>query len=281
MVWYWYKKILIIINNLNFKLIMKLAFLKISLASILIIGGLSSCSTANTQSETTEKTQKNSLLGKWELNDIADIKASSLSEAYSQGLPTINFISNKMVSASDGCNLLNGGIITTGDKITFGNLMSTMKACTNVEDQNFSSKLTGTLQYKINGDKLELLQGDKTVLTFVRPAKIEGSWVLEEFIGKDRSLKSVNDRFPNEKPTLTFTKNIISGNNGCNNINGAYLAVGNSLQMKNIAVSAMACEGVESDVFMERFNNINKFEIKDGKLILFANDIKTMVFNKK
>lgn len=260
---------------------MKLAFLKISLATTLIIGGITSCSTANTQSGNTERTQKNSLLGKWELNDITDIKASSLSEAYTEGVPTINFISNKMVSVSDGCNLLNGGITISGSDITFGNLISTMKACNNVEDQNFSSKLQGTVQYKLSGDKLELLKGDKTVLTFVRPAKIEGSWVLEEFIGKDRSLKSVNDRFPNEKPTLTFTKNIISGNNGCNNINGAYLAVGNSLQMKNIAVSAMACEGVESDVFMERFNNINKFEIKDGKLILFANDIKTMVFNKK
>ncbi|WP_313376901.1 META domain-containing protein [Chishuiella sp.] len=260
---------------------MKLAFLKIFLATTLIIGGLTSCSTANTQSEKSEKSEKTSLLGKWELNDIADIKASSLSEAYSEGVPTINFISNKMVSASDGCNLLNGGITVSGNNITFGNLISTMKACDSVEDQNFASKLQGTLQYKLSDDKLELLQGDKTILTFIRPSKIEGSWVLEEFIGKDRSLKTVNDRFPNEKPTLTFTKNIISGNNGCNNINGAYLAIGNSLKMKDVAVTAMACEGVESDVFMERFDNINKYEIKDGKLILFANDIKTMVFKKK
>ncbi|WP_291076519.1 MULTISPECIES: hypothetical protein [unclassified Empedobacter] len=43
----------------------------------------------------------------------------------------------------------------------------------------------------------------------------------------------------------------------------------------------MACQGVDSDAFGERFNNVNKYEIIDGKLVLFANDVKTMVFKKK
>jgi len=64
-------------------------------------------------------------------------------------------------------------------------------------------------------------------------------------------------------------------------LTGAYVAVGNSLIVKNIATTRMACQGVDSDAFGERFNNVNKYEIVDGKLVLLANDVKTMVFKKK
>ncbi|MGV0923501.1 META domain-containing protein [Empedobacter tilapiae] len=260
---------------------MKSTILKISFAAILATGFLSSCSTVSNVIENNENTNNNSILGKWELSQINFMKAASIAEAYPMGAPYLNFISNSMLNASDGCNTLNGGITISGNEITFGNMMSTMKACQNVEDSNFSSKLNGKLKYSISDNKLLLIQGDIVIMTFVRPGTLAGSWELEEFIGKDRSAKSLDDRFPNQKPTLTFQNNKVSGNDGCNNLTGGYLAVGNSLTVKNIATTRMACQGVDSDAFGERFNNVNKYEIKDGKLILFANDVKTMVFKKK
>lgn len=261
---------------------MKSTILKISFAAILATGFLSSCSTVNNVMGNTESsTNSTSVLGKWELSQINFMKAGSIAEAYPMGVPYLNFVSNSMLNASDGCNTLNGGVTISGNEITFGNMMSTMKACQNVEDANFSSKLNGKLKYSISDNKLLLIQGDIVIMTFVRPGTLAGSWELEEFIGKDRSAKSLDDRFPNQKPTLTFQNNKVSGNDGCNNLTGAYVAIGNSLTVKNIATTRMACQGVDSEAFGERFNNVNRYEVQDGKLVLFANDVKTMVFKKK
>lgn len=256
---------------------MKSVIFRLTLVLTLIIS-ITSC---NTMKKTTAEKSENSILGKWELVQINQIKAASISEAYPGGAPTLNFISNKMLSAFDGCNSLNGGVTVDDGEITFGDMMSTMKACMNVEDNNFSSKLRGKLKYTINDDKLLLIQGDIVIMTFARPSTLAGTWELQEFIGKDKSMKSLEDRFPNKKPMLTFQNNMVSGNDGCNSLSGAYIAVGKSLTMKNVASTKMFCNGVDDAAFMDRFNNVNKFEIKNGQLILYANDIKTMVFSKK
>ena len=124
---------------------MKSTILKISFAAILATGFLTTCSTVNNVIGNTENTNNNSILGKWELSQINFMKAGSIAEAYPMGTPYLNFISNSMLNASDGCNTLNGGVTISGNEITFGNMMSTMKACQNVEDSNFSSKLNGKL----------------------------------------------------------------------------------------------------------------------------------------
>lgn len=257
---------------------MKSVIFRLTLVLSLIIV-ITSCTTMN--NSTSGNSDKQSILGKWELVQINQMKATSISEAYPGGAPMLNFISTKMLSASDGCNSLNGGVTVADGEVTFGDMMSTMKACANVEDNNFTSKLKGKLKYSIVDDKLLLIQGDIVIMTFARPSTLAGTWELEEFIGKDKSAKTLNDRFPNKKPMLTFQNNMVSGNDGCNSLNGAYIAVRNSLTMKNVASTRMFCEGVDDAAFMDRFNNVNKFEMKDGKLILFANDIKTMVFKKK
>ncbi len=262
---------------------MKSTILKLTFAAVLATGFLTSCSTASTTTTTTTTDQAStqSILGKWELDYIMTEGGKTLAEAYPMGAPYLNFISTKMLNASDGCNTLNGGVTVEANEITFGNMMSTMKACQDVQDMNFNANLKGKLKYSINEDGLTLIQGDIAVMHFKRPAKLEGTWELVEFIGKDKSAKSLDDRFPNQKPTITFQNNQVSGNDGCNNLTGGYLAVGNSLTVKNIGTTRMFCEGVDSAIFGERFNHVNKFEIQNGNLVLFANDVKTMVFKKK
>ncbi|MBO6212677.1 Heat shock protein HslJ [Algoriella xinjiangensis] len=259
---------------------MKSSILKISFAAILATGFLSSCSTV-TNPISNNQTSKDSVLGRWELDYIMTEGGKSLSDAYPMGVPYLDFVSNKMLNASDGCNTMGGGITIEGNQITFGNMMSTMKACEGVQDTNFKSKLQGKLSYAVDGDTMTLIQGDIAIMRFKRAGTLAGTWELEEFIGRDRSAKSLDDRFPNQKPTLTFQNNLVSGNDGCNNLTGGFVAVGNSLTVKNIATTRMACQGVDSDAFGERFNNVNKYEIQNGKLVLYANDVKTMVFKKK
>lgn len=259
---------------------MKKTIFKMMFVGMLTTTFMSSCS-STLPLITGESTNSNSITGKWEVDYIATNDGKTIAESYPQGVPYINFVSEKMVNAFDGCNTLNGGVTISNNEISFGNIATTMKACQGVNDHAFSSKLQGILKYSISDDTLTLIQGDIAVMRLKRPAKLAGTWELEEFIAKDKSAKTIAQRFPNKIPTVTFQGNQISGNDGCNNLSGGYLAIGNSLTMKNIATTRMACQDVDSDVFLERFNKVNTHEIQADKLILFADGVKTMVFKKK
>lgn len=257
--------------------------MKNKLASLLTVAFLStaflsSCTPVKDLNNTTVSTSKQTINGKWELKELKTNDGKSLAQHFPQGLPTLNFTAGTMLNGRDGCNNLNGAVSIKENNISFGNIASTMMACQGVSDGLFNSTLKNVTGFAVSGDQLMLKQGDKVLMTFQRPANLEGTWVLEEFIGKDRSAKSLDQRFPNKKPTVTFQDNKVSGNNGCNNLTGAYLAVGSKITMQNIATTRMMCDGVDEGAFNERFNAVNKFEIVDGKLVLYADDVKTMVF---
>ena len=255
---------------------MKKTILKMMFVGLLSTTFLSSCST--TLPSIDNSTSSNSLLGKWELDYIATNDGKSLADSYPMGAPYLNFISNSLLNGSDGCNTLNGTVSVSGNEITFGNLATTMKACQGVNDYAFNSKLKGKLKYSISDETLTLIQGDVAVMRFKKPTSLNGTWVLEEFIGTDRSAKTLDQRFPNKKPTVTFENGKISGSNGCNNLTGGYVAIGKTIKMGNIATTRMLCDGVDENAFNSRFNAVNSYEIVNGKLVLYANGVKTMTF---
>lgn len=273
---FWYN-IRYVANIITIKeLPMRKTILRMMFVGVLATAFTSSCST--TLPGITQPTDNNSILGKWELDYIQTNDGKSLAESYPMGAPYLNFVSNKILNASDGCNTLNGGVTVSNNEISFGNMAATMKACDGVNDRAFSSKLQGILKYSISDDTLTLIQDDIAIMRFKRPMNLQGTWVLEEFIGKDRSAKTLDQRFPNKKPTVTFQNGQISGNNGCNNITDGYVAIGKTLKMGNIATTRMACDGVDEVSFNERFNAVDSYQIENGKLVLYANGVKTMVF---
>jgi len=258
---------------------MKNSLLKLMFVGLLTTTFVTSCSTNKSSNESKENVnQSDALLGKWELDYVQTNNGKTVLESFPEGAPYIDFISKDVVSAYDGCNMQNGGIEVKKNTISFGNLMSTMKACQNVDDRAFNSKLNGTLNYSVSNGVLTLIQGDIAVMKLVRPGQLNGTWVLEEFIGKDRSMKSLNDRFPNMKPTITFDNGTLSGSNGCNKISGQYTVAGESIKMGNIVSTRMFCDGVDEAPFNERLQAVSRFEIEKGKLVLYANGAKTMTF---
>jgi len=267
--------ILVNVNISNNNTMRKTIF-SFMLVGLMATAFTSSCSTS--LPSITNSTDANSILGKWELDYLATNDGKSLADSFPMGAPYINFVSNKLVNASDGCNTLNGGVTIEGNSITFGNLISTMKACDGVNDYAFNSKLKGKLNYSISEETLTLIQDDIAVMRFKRPTSLNGTWVLEEFIGVDRSAKTLDQRFPNAKPTVTFENGKISGSNGCNNLTGGYVAIGKTIKMGNIATTRMACDGVDENAFNNRFNSIDSYEIINGKLVLYANGVKAMTF---
>jgi len=88
-------------------------------------------------------------------------------EKYKNGLPRFEINTTKSrVSGNDGCNDFNGDIKIENATISFGNLVSTKKACPNMNElkdllKNISGK---TFEYKFSDNKVELLQKGKVVL---------------------------------------------------------------------------------------------------------------------
>ena len=258
---------------------MKNTFLKMMFVGVLATTLATSCSSVQSTTNKIENVvTSDAILGNWELSSLSSLEGKSLIDNFSAGAPYINFISKDVVSAFDGCNVLNGGVEVKGNTVKFGNLMSSLRACEGVNDRAFSSELVGTLTYKIQDDVLSFMKDGKVVMQFVRPGQLNGTWVLEEFIGKDRSLKTLDQRFPNQKPTLKFEDGSVSGTNGCNTFSGNYQVVGESLKMGPIMATRMFCEGVDDSQFDDRLQNATSFKKENGKLVIYSNGVKAMTF---
>jgi len=255
---------------------MKKTLLKMMFVGILATTLATSCSSTKTTVENTVTSE--AVLGTWELNYLSSLDGKSLLENFPSGAPYINFVSNDIISASDGCNILNGGIEMKGNEIKFGNLMSSLRACDGVNDKAFTSALTGTYTYSLTNGVLSLKQGDKVIMSFVRPNQLQGAWVLEEFIGKDRSLKTLDQRFPNQKPTLRFEEDKVNGTDGCNSISGQFQVIGETLKFGPLISTRMYCEGVDDAQFNDRLQNATSFKIENGKLVIYSNGVKSMTF---
>ena len=73
------------------------------------------------------------------------------------------------MSGSGGCNRITGGYESNGDKLTFGQMASTMMACASgmETEQNFLKALGEVKRWKIAGHELELMDGaGKVVAVF-------------------------------------------------------------------------------------------------------------------
>lgn len=108
-----------------------------------------------------------------------------------------------------------------------------------------------------------------------------GKWTLEYMShvnGKD-----VKQLYKIQMPYLNFVdENKVAGNNGCNNISGAYSAKDNIIKFETdkFAATRMFCEGVDEQAFLNVLKSINRYDIIDdgNKLVLITSDIVSMTF---
>ncbi|MTG98320.1 META domain-containing protein [Myroides albus] len=114
-------------------------------------------------------------------------------------------------------------------------------------------------------------------------SKLTGSWELLAVTTPAAEGKTVDQLFPNKKPSLTFSgENQLNGNDGCNNIMGEYeskenngIAIGDKL-----AATKMFCEGVADTVFMQGLTSVTKYDIVGDELLFISGDIVVMKFKK-
>ncbi|MFA5620314.1 MAG: META domain-containing protein [Weeksellaceae bacterium] len=110
-----------------------------------------------------------------------------------------------------------------------------------------------------------------------------GKWVLKYM--SPVAGKTVKELYKIQMPYLTFVDSEkVAGNNGCNNLAGAYSAKGDVIQFETdkFLTTRMFCEGVDESAFRDMLKTINRYTIvNEGKeLMLLTSDIVSMTFVK-
>lgn len=158
--------------------------------------------------------------------------------------------------ANDGCNVINGDFVLAGDRLTFGNTLSTMKSCPGVLfAPSIAKALGGSGPVKIDlHDK-----GQETVMTMKNSAgatlmtltrhnlvPLNGQWYVKQ-IGEQK----VND--DNVNLFLDLVDMTLHGNTGCNFFNGAIVVnprLTNSISFGQMGTTMRLCPDNDVEMVM-------------------------------
>ena len=87
---------------------------------------------------------------------------------------SLAFNANNRVNASFGCNSLSGHFSQQGQTLKIGELATTLMLCppnVQAQEERLSAAFSRTAAYRINGNKLELLDRRQHVLLQAEPAR--------------------------------------------------------------------------------------------------------------
>src|SRR5678816_4180119 len=83
---------------------------------------------------------------------------------------TIQFGSDSRASGSSGCNSYSGTYNTEGERLSFGQMISTMRACVepkaNEQEQKYMAALRAITRFKFSDSQLVLSDGSEVTLNF-------------------------------------------------------------------------------------------------------------------
>lgn len=192
---------------------------------------------------------KNPLLnGEWTIYDVYGEKVTG------EERPYIDIVNDEgRFYGSNGCNILNGSVITAGDNgIVFTNVLSTKKYC---HDAQFEYKINVTLDavrsYTINqyGHEyyLDLKNSSGQVVMVLRRHNMDflnGAWRVTSINGKHNANEGVE--FVIDIPSGT-----IHGNTGCNILNGDLTIdpdKAHAIQFNHLATTRMMCPDYETEM---------------------------------
>jgi len=106
-----------------------------------------------------------SLVGSWKLTAYGPV--DSPTPAVPDVEAILTFGADGTLAGSSGCNQLGGNYEVEGDQITFGEIVSTLIACPDLQmaqEDAMHQVLTGTASFKIEGDMLTINNNDMVLV---------------------------------------------------------------------------------------------------------------------
>jgi heat shock protein HslJ len=206
-----------------------------------------------------------------------------------KGAPTVTF-SDGRVHGFSGCNQFMGAYTREGDTLVLGQMAGTMMACADPRieslERQFLAALSGRLVVSITDAGLQLApEGGGAPLQF-KPAaapRLEG--VAWEVAGFNNGRQAVASPILGSSITLKFEDGTVSGSAGCNRFTGGYEASDESLSIKPLATTRMACDAKlmeQEQRFLAALQSATTWSVvrgmldvhrADGERVLMANPI--------
>ncbi len=108
---------------------------------------------------------------------------------------------------------------------------------------------------------------------------LNGNWELVLF---PSSSKTLDELFTMKRPELQLEDGRLSGTTGCNRISGTYSVSGSNIQFgPNLVLTKMGCPNYDENIFLEAFDKVNHYSIKNNELQLTKDSILLMTFAKR
>lgn len=207
-----------------------------------------------------------------------------------QGAPTVTF-SGGRVHGFSGCNQFMGGYTREGDTLELGQMAGTMMACADpridILERQFLAALSGRLVVSMTDSGLQLAPekgGEPLQFKAAAAPRLEG--VEWEVTGFNNGRQAVVSPKLGSSVTLKFEDGTVSGSAGCNRFTGDYEASGESLSIKPLATTRMACDAelmeqeqrflaaLQSATTWSVFRGMLDVHRTDGERVLMANPVK-------
>jgi len=103
----------------------------------------------------------------WELSSING--SAPVADEFNNGLPTINFTTDKKVNGKGGCNGYSGTYtLTDKGALTLGEMISTRMFCPGGGENKYMAALQKANATKVADGKLTLLDGEEELLVFTK-----------------------------------------------------------------------------------------------------------------
>lgn len=181
--------------------------------------------------------------GEWQI-----VKVGSKTIPAADEMPYVHF-SNESNGfyASNGCNILNGSFIVTGDQIAISGVLSTMRAC---EDAPFADAISAVLS---DGKTYTLTESVSDGVSYLTLNNDQGHAVLKlrksdmSFLNGLWQIVKIGARsYDNPEMNVFFDipAGKVHGNTGCNYFNGDIyqdVATARSISFGNMGTTRMAC----------------------------------------
>lgn len=229
----------------------------------------------------------------WILKKLGDKDVNE--NDYKNGMPSVSFdIGKNRFSGSGGCNRILGAVNAEGGTLKFGNVASTMMACSNLDlEKEFLTALGNTVNYKLIGNQLILADPDKVLMVLYDPDmevrertsdnsaadyRLNDIWVLESINNSPAESKNYMKGLPRIEINLNEMR--FSGNGGCNSINGKVETSGDKIKFGPVASTRMMCPGNFETDFLNALNNSDSFTIENNRLSLISDGKILVVFKK-
>jgi heat shock protein HslJ len=110
-------------------------------------------------------------------------------------------------------------------------------------------------------------------------SSINGTWTADSING----VKTDSTVYGKEFPFLVFNSETgsVTGSTGCNSLNGVLSVTGLTLKISEVITTKMFCVDIDELTFLDVLKKTDNYEIRDGKLYLYAGKDIKMILAKK